>query len=172
MFGPAPVLDFDGTIAHLGVDWGALRRQLGVDRIDELWSRAGEWGAVSDAEIKAASTAEAIRAVTEILSTVRCFAVLTSNDAGAVYRFLDRFPTLKCRLTIVVGRTELGGPKTDFPIFEGGVRRCVEATELLRNGAQSVYVGDSEYELDFAHRLGMRVVHVKDLDHYHRPGEG
>jgi Haloacid dehalogenase-like hydrolase len=172
MIGHAPVIDFDGTLARLDVDWAGLRRRLRVQRIDDLWSKGADWGAVIDAEVSAASTAEVVTPLATILSTVRCFAVLTSNDAGAVRRFLSRFPELENRLTIVVGRRELGGPKTDFTVFELGVRQCLAANDLLSDGEQSVYVGDSAYELDFARRLGMRTVDVKDLDHHQRLGEG
>jgi hypothetical protein len=172
MIGLAPVLDFDGTLATLDVDWAGLRRRLNVDHIDDLWSRGGDWNAVIDAEVSAASTAEAVTPVVTILSTVRCFAILTSNDARAVRRFLSRFPELVNRLTVVVGRRELGGPKTDFTLFEIGVRHCLAANDLLRDREQSVYVGDSAYELDFARRLGLKAVDVKDLDHHQRLGEG
>jgi FMN phosphatase YigB (HAD superfamily) len=142
------------------------------ERIDDLWSQGGDWDAVIDAEVSAASKAEAVTPLVTILSTVRCFAILTSNDAGAVHRFVSRFPELVNRLTVVVGRKELGGPKTDFTLFEIGVRHCLAANDLLNNGEQSVYVGDSAYELDFARRLGMTAVDVRDLDRQQRLGEG
>jgi hypothetical protein len=172
MLGLAPVLDFDGTLTHLGVDWVGLRQELGVDRIDDLWSRAGNWNIVAEAEIAAASVAAAVAPVATILSAVRCFAVLTSNDARAVTRFVERFPALRDRLAIVVGREELGGPKTDFARFEVGMQQCLEATEQHRGGERAVYVGDSPYELDFALRLGLNVVDVEDLVLLHGPGEG
>jgi phosphoglycolate phosphatase-like HAD superfamily hydrolase len=172
MIGPAPVLDFDGTIAQLDVDWIELRRQLNVDRIDDLWTKTREWSEVTDAEVRAATTAEVVGPIAAILSKVQGFAVLTSNDARAVHRFMDRFPDLKNRLAIVVGRGELGGPKTDFTLFTEGVQKCLTATDQYRNGEQAVYVGDSSYELDFAHRLGLKAVDVKDLIDHHRPEEG
>jgi FMN phosphatase YigB (HAD superfamily) len=171
MIGPAPVLDFDGTIARLNVDWTELRRRLNVDRIDDLWTRTRGWSEVTDAEVRGATTAAVISPVVAILSKVQGFAVLTSNDARAVHRFMDRFPDLKNRLAIVVGRGELGGPKTDFGLFDEGVQQCLAATNQYRNGEQAVYVGDSSYELDFASRLGLKAVDVKDLIDHHRPEE-
>ncbi len=171
MLGPAPVLDFDGTIAQLDMDWIELRRQLNVDRIEDLWTGTRDWSAVADAEVRAATTAAPVESVVAILSEVQVFAVLTSNDARAVHRFVDRFPDLKNRLAVVVGREELGGPKTDFALFNEGVQQCLTATAQHRNGEQAVYVGDSPYELDFASRLGLKAVDVKDLIDQRRPEE-
>jgi FMN phosphatase YigB (HAD superfamily) len=172
MLGPAPVLDFDGTIAQLEVNWFELRRQLNVAHIEDLWTRTDGWSTVTNAEVEAATTAAPVRPVVSILSKVQCFAVLTSNDGRAVHRFVNRFPDLRNRLTIVVGREELGGPKTDLAIFSEGVQRCLAATDLHRDGEQAVYVGDSSYELDFASQLGLKAVDVRDLIHNHRPEEG
>jgi phosphoglycolate phosphatase-like HAD superfamily hydrolase len=163
MLGLAPVLDFDGTLTNLAIDWAKLRRRLNVERIDELWSRPNDWSIVSSEEIGAAEIADPIRPVVDGLSRVRDFAVLTSNDAAAVHRFVDRFPLLKVRLRLVIGRHELGGPKTDFSRFESGVRRCLVATGQDQGQAIPVYVGDSQFELDFARKMGMRAVDVKEL---------
>ncbi len=164
MFGPAPILDFDGTIANLPVDWKGLREMLSIASIEDLWSRGrDDWGVVAEAELMAASHAVLVAPVATILATVRSFAVLTSNDARAVYVFVDRFPALKERLSIVIGREELAGPKTDFAYFELGMLQCLEATRSHRSGDQAVYVGDSPYELTFALRMGLKVLDVLDL---------
>ena len=39
MLGLTPILDFDGTITELPVDWSSLRRQLGIHQIVDLWER-------------------------------------------------------------------------------------------------------------------------------------
>jgi phosphoglycolate phosphatase-like HAD superfamily hydrolase len=159
MLGLAPVLDFDGTLAQLDVDWPALRAKLNVERIEELWSRANGWDVVTDAEVRAAETALPVLPAA-MLSGVRCFAVLTSNDARAVRRFMDRFPQLRERLTTVVGREELGGPKSDFACFELGIRQCMDAMNI---DELTTYVGDAPYELDFARRLGLTAIDVREL---------
>lgn len=161
--GLAPVLDFDGTLTHLDVDWVGLRQQLGVERIDDLWSQQYDWKAVTDAEVRAAETAELISPVATMLVTINCFAILTSNSADAVHRFFERFPTLEQRLSIVVGRDELGGPKSDFDFFQVGVAKCLAATDQVGHVEQVTYLGDSPYELDFARRLGMRALDVSQL---------
>ena len=39
MLGRAPIVDFDGTLARLDVDWDGLRRSLGLGSLDDLWRR-------------------------------------------------------------------------------------------------------------------------------------
>jgi hypothetical protein len=173
MFGLAPILDFDGTLARLDVDWEGLRCSFNVKHIDDLWNQTGDaWSVVAEAEVKAASEASAVCAVLERLPTVQCFAVLTNNDSGAVRCFVNRFPSLKDRLSLVVGRRELGGPKTDFAIFESGMRQCLRATNHQRRGDTAVYVGDAPYELEFASRLGLIAVDVKTVVRLNRSREG
>ena len=161
--GLAPVLDFDGTLTHLEVDWVGLRQQLGVERIDDLWWQKYNWEEVTEAEVRAAETAELITPVAAKLLTINSFAILTSNSSDAVHRFLERFPLLEQRLAIVVGRDELGGPKTEFDSFRVGVTKCLTATHPVGNGEQTTYLGDSPFELDFARRLGLKVLDVSQL---------
>jgi phosphoglycolate phosphatase-like HAD superfamily hydrolase len=168
--GPAPIVDFDGTIAALPVDWPALRQELRVRRIDDLWLDAtatgdpeGAWSRVTQAESEAAALATPIEPVARALALATGFAVLTSNSGLAVMRFLEGHPHLRARLVTVVGREGLGGPKSDFHRFRDGFGRCRAATSSLRGGGDVVYVGDREYELDFARRLGALSVDVADL---------
>jgi len=165
MLGPAPILDFDGTVARLQVDWERLRQQLGTERISDLWSRpTSAWDAVTTAEVHAAATASIVEPIHGLLVEVESFAVLTNNSSTAVQTFFDRFPHLKSRLVVIVGREELGGPKTDFAIFRSGIDRCVAATAAARGGEVGLYVGDAEYELAFAERLGLRAICVTDFE--------
>jgi phosphoglycolate phosphatase-like HAD superfamily hydrolase len=98
-----------------------------------------------------------------MLLTVTRFAILTSNSSDAVHRFLERFPLLEQRLAIVIGRDELGGPKTEFDVFQVGIAKCLSALQQVDKDEQSTYLGDSPYELDFAHRLGLRALNVSEL---------
>jgi phosphoglycolate phosphatase-like HAD superfamily hydrolase len=165
ILGPGPVVDFDGTLATLPVAWRALRSQLGVHRVDELWQpgRADGWAVVTRAEEEAAATAEPLPGVLEALAPAEVVAVLTSNAETAVWRFLDRFPDLRARAAAVVGRETLAGPKSEYHVFARGFRRCADATAVARAGGEVVYVGDRAYELRFARRMGARAVHVDDL---------
>ena len=164
--GRAPILDFDGTLARLDVDWDGLRRQLGVARIGDLWE-AGDsargWADVTAAEVNAAAAADPVLPVLALIEDARHFAVLSSNSVDAVDVFLERFPTLGARAAVVVGRETLDGPKADFHVFERGYRKCVEALERAGGVA---YIGDQAYELDFAARLGAVVIDAKTLDGY------
>lgn len=167
--GRAPIVDFDGTLARLDVDWQELRRGLGVDRIDDLWSAPGgrdpagrAWAEVTCAECAAAELAPAVEPMLEALTgpSVAAFAVLTSNSTAAVEAFCARYPQLALRLVLVVGRESLGGPKTDFGRFRAGLARCRTALSLLHGAGQAVYAGDQPYELEFARRLGARPIDV------------
>jgi phosphoglycolate phosphatase-like HAD superfamily hydrolase len=162
--GPAPIADFDGTIARLPVDWKALRRTLNVESITDLWALGSDrWDRVTEAEAQAAARAEPVWPVFRRLAAASGFAVLTSNSERAVRNFFDRFPAERARVVHVVGRETLGGPKEDGDCFRRGFRACVDATQELRGDAPLVYVGDASYELEFARRLGATVVCVLDL---------
>jgi phosphoglycolate phosphatase-like HAD superfamily hydrolase len=169
----AVISDFDGTLAQLDISWQSLRESLSVARIEELWKDPDmqRWEAVARAEIEAARAASPVPSVVRALAPVADIAVLTSNDEGAVEAFLDRWPELGSRVRVVVGRRTLAGPKTDFEIFSSGYAKCLRAIEVL-DPAGSVYVGDQEYELDFARRLGAGTVGVHELEHAARgPGK-
>jgi len=171
--GAAVVSDFDGTLAHLGIPWQSLRESLSVARIEELWKDPDmqRWDAVARAEIEAARTASPVPSVVRALGSVPSIAVLTSNDEGAVEVFLDRWPELASRVRVVVGRRALAGPKTDFEIFSSGYAKCLQAI-AVPDPAGTVYVGDQEYELEFARRLGANTLGVHELDDESRgPGK-
>lgn len=162
--GATPILDFDGTLTDLSVDWNALRRRLGVARINEIWSGTNpDWSAVDQAEFDAAGTSAPIGVVITELERAHRFAILTSNNALAVRRFLARYPEISNKCVLVVGRHELAGPKSSFEIFERGFRRCERAVSPKIDGASATYLGNEDYELDFARRLGAHAVHVDEL---------
>ena len=163
IFGPAPILDFDGTIADLRVDWASLRRLLGVSSVDDLWEIQGDWNAVTSAEMSAAATARPHEPVLRRLRSVHCFAVLTSNDARAVRRFFSRFPVEAAKLAVVVGRTEMGGPKRDPAYFQLGLDRCIGSTRHARGNSAPLYVGNERYELEFARRSGLLTIDITEL---------
>lgn len=164
MLGRAPIVDFDGTIAALPVDWDALRLQIGVQRIDDIWAVATEsWPLVTEAEIQAAGCAKANEALVHLLAETETFTVLTSNSSLAVYRFMERFSGLRAKLADVVGREQLAGPKSDFQTFTRGVQRCLAASGATPSQSPTVYIGDAAYELDFAARLGLKTIDVADI---------
>lgn len=165
MLGRAPIVDFDGTLARLDVDWDRLRRELGITRIGELWSagRPGAWEQVAAAEVAAAAEADAVVEVIDALDRAERFAVLSSNAESAIWRFLARFPHLEARAACVAGRETLGGPKDDFTVFARGFDACVRATSTARGHGAVEYIGDMPYEIEFARRLGAVAIAVDDL---------
>lgn len=165
ILGPAPIVDFDGTITVLPVDWDALRARLHVDVVVRLWDsdRPDGWSVVRDAEVEAARHAAPITAVQRLLERSAEFAVLTSNSEDAVAAFLERFPTLKSRVAVVVGRETLAGPKSDYEVFRRGFTKCVAATEAARADGHVVYAGDADWELEFARKLGAEAVDARTL---------
>jgi phosphoglycolate phosphatase-like HAD superfamily hydrolase len=165
ILGPAPIIDFDGTLARLDVPWEDVKAALGVDRIADLWNdRApSEWAVVSQAEEEAADAADIVPEVKAALAQAVSFAILSNNSEAAVWRFLARFDGLRSRAQLVVGRETLSGPKSDFAVFARGFTACIEATAAARDRSDVVYVGDLDYELAFARRLGAQPIHVSDL---------
>jgi len=167
--GVAPIVDFDGTLADLQVPWDQLRSQLAVDRIQDLWSTPSdiEWTLVTEAEVRAAHAAPSLPLVTRCTNQTHAMAILTNNSERAVEQFLARFPDLRARVLLIVGRETLGGPKDEFDVFEAGFQRCAAATAEMRDGAGTVYVGDQAYELRFAARLGAHALHVSEVGQAH-----
>lgn len=165
ILGPAPIVDFDGTLARLDVPWDGVRAALGVAQIGDLWNnRAPEpWALVSRAEEKAARVASVVPEMQRALTKANSFAILSSNGEAAVWQFLERFTDLASRVQLVVGRETLGGPKNDFDVFARGFTTCVEATAAVRKRSPVIYVGDASYELAFARRLGARTIHIEVL---------
>jgi phosphoglycolate phosphatase-like HAD superfamily hydrolase len=165
ILGSAPLLDFDGTIAVLPVAWDRLRSELGVGRINDLWvaNDPRSWSVVRTAEEDAARQAHPNPRLVEALEQVETLAVLTNNAETSVAVFLARFPSLERRVSLIVGREQLGGPKDEFSVFESGFRRCASATALARGAGALVYVGDADYELRFARSLGARALNVKEI---------
>ena len=161
--GAAVVSDFDGTLARLVIPWESLRERLSVDRIEDLWKHGdlSRWDAVTHAEIEAAATAAPVEPVLRALGSVPAVAVLTNNDEAAVDTFLDRRPELRASVVAVVGRRALGGPKTNFEVFSRGYAECLRALAVTTDIA---YVGDMDYELGYARRLGARAFGVHELE--------
>lgn len=165
MLGPAPIVDFDGTLTRLPVTWDELRGRLRVERIGEIWTSldADQWAVVRDAEVDAARRASPLEPIAHYLEQSMAFAILSSNSENAISVFLERFAGLESRTALVIGRESLSGPKDDYAVFARGFARCVEATAVARDDGVVVYVGDADWELEFARRLGAHAVDVRDV---------
>lgn len=156
------IADFDGTLVQLEVDWDALRRALAVDRVQHLWEpqHMHKWETVTAAETRAAASSPAVETTLRALDQSVAVAILTNNAEAAVHAFLTREPALAAKVSAVVGRESLGGPKTDFEFFRSGYETCCAA---LDSPEPPSYVGDMQYELEFARRLGATAVDVSEL---------
>jgi phosphoglycolate phosphatase-like HAD superfamily hydrolase len=173
MLGRAPIVDFDGTLARLDVDWAGLRTRLGVGSLNDLWETVdpstdgwrddAAWRAVTEAEIDAARDAEPVPPTVAALLSCAAFAVLTANSEAAVAVFLDAQAPLRALCVTVAGRETLRGSKRDPAAFARGFRRCADATAGARGGAVPVYVGDLPWELAAARRLGAVAIDVREV---------
>jgi phosphoglycolate phosphatase-like HAD superfamily hydrolase len=174
MLGRAPIVDFDGTLARLGVDWDGLRARLGLTSLDELWTAeegaggGGEldgqaWRAVTAAEVAAAREAQPVERMVSALARCQGFAVLTGNSQAAVNAFLDRRPELGSLCLAVAGRETLRGSKRDPAAFSRGFQLCADATKEVRGGDPLVYVGDLAWELAAARQLGALAIDVTEV---------
>lgn len=160
MLGPAPVVDLDGTVVRLPVDWSGLRRDLGVGSLRELTVDDVRWAVVQQHEEAAADIATPLPIICAALAATVAFAVLTANSESSAWRALRR-AGIASRCAAVVGRRSLAGRKDDVDVFRRGLARCVTATADARAGEELVYLGDSAYELDYAARSGARTLSVQ-----------
>jgi phosphoglycolate phosphatase-like HAD superfamily hydrolase len=161
--GRVPIVDFDGTMAYLPIDWAALRRQLGVGSINELWTGAdggAGWATVTAAELAATTHARPIAITLEALAAASGFVVVTDNDESVVSTFLARYPWLAAKVLAVLGRRYHGGPKRDPEVFARAFRMASELIRRTGSDQPIVYCGDQDYELAFAISLGAQAVRV------------
>jgi phosphoglycolate phosphatase-like HAD superfamily hydrolase len=164
--GRALIADFDGTLADLRVDWAALRRRLAVTSIQDLWARGpGAWDEVTAAECAAAMDASLVPGGAELALAAPAVSVLTNNSEMAVRAFLDRHPDLDRRVCAVIGRESLGGPKNDRARFTAGFARGLHAIHerVASTTIDVCYLGDQDYELEFARQLTGAVVDVREV---------
>jgi phosphoglycolate phosphatase-like HAD superfamily hydrolase len=161
--GRASICDFDGTITHLPVPWPELRRELGVPFIESLWDTPSEgaWDRITAAELAAAQHAVPVAVVASALAGVADIAVLTNNSESSVSCFLARFPDLERRTRAVVGRETLQGSKRSWDVFLRGFDACRRA---LPPHAAITYLGDADYEIEFARRAGAIPVRAPQID--------
>jgi FMN phosphatase YigB (HAD superfamily) len=158
--GTRPICDFDGTIAVLPVSWTDLRNQLGVRSIEDLWLTDGHsgWTVVTAAERRAALAARPVLPVIRALTAATRYAVLTNNDETAVAMALDGITELEEIERLIVGRATLSASKRDPAAFERDYDMCREFLQI--DAGAVVYVGDSDYEIQFARELGARPVAI------------
>lgn len=156
--------DFDGTLMDLAVDWRALREELGVSDIGELWKRndPAPFERVTAVETQGARLGRDNSVAIEFVRRAGRFALISGNSEAAIQTFLARHADLRDRCAVVVGRESLAGPKLDREIFKRGVGMCLAALQLADAG-RVTYLGDSHDELELARSLGFDAIDVATL---------
>lgn len=149
------VLDLDGTLVRLAVDWGALRARLGVASV---WSALpAHADAVTRAEVDGAARCAVNAALVAWLSehhpaTPR--AVLSLNAPEAVRIALERAGVA---VGAIVGRGQVEHPK---PHPEGLLR--LAALHSVGPG-ETLMIGDRDSDLACAHAAGASALHVSEI---------
>jgi len=150
------ISDFDETILKLDIAWNEWRKKLKVKKISDLWDQPNSqelWQLLLEAEVQAADRGDFIPHTIDFLEKTQAFAVLTNNGEPAVERALSRIPQLKEKCLIIIGRETLGGPKQERKNFAAGFNKCLDVLPLSKKDSRVYYLGDQDYELEFAQSL-------------------
>jgi hypothetical protein len=155
------ISDFDGTITNLDVDWKGLRERLSVSSIEELLLEdfKRSWLDLKKVEINGVTAEWASIDVRKRIANVESFSILTNNDKEAVSKFFDLQSEIAEKPTIVIDRNFLGGSKKNFKNFSKGIDTCLTHMHC-GNLKEVVYLGDSNYEIEFAEQLGLFAIQV------------
>ena len=160
----AIVYDLDGTLVRLAVEWDQVRaevldlyREAGVGGTDSLWdmmANAPEHGlrdpveaAIRRHEEAGARTSDRLGLADELLSTKQPAGICSLNAESACRIALDTHDLLAA-VDSVVGRDSVDAHKPDpTPLL-------AVIDELGAAPAQTLFVGDSERDLETAKRAG------------------
>ena len=159
------IFDFDGTLMNLNVDWKQVRREIGVNSIEDIWSLSPSeqdvaWQLVSRFEIESvvhSTNNPDVVALTEQLD----YSVLTNNCETAVEKFL-LINQIQRTPEAVVGRNWLGKSKKDRSRFSEAIAYllAIGASDVKYKNFQLGYFGDSDYELEYSLSLGLSTFRV------------
>ena len=163
------IFDFDGTLTNLDVDWVALKRAISVTRISELWDfqspqRDDAFSIVSDFELMGMKSK--LNFDRSKFQTFSQFAIMTNNSERTVNHFFEilnlehKWPPLDP--TLVVGRETLRGPKEIEEVFQAGIRMIFDTFQVT-NASDCCYIGDQNYELNYAAKFGLRAIHTQNF---------
>lgn len=155
------IVDLDGTLMNLDVNWAQVRKELEVISVGELWSwplqkRRCGWRILDAYESDAASRATLNQSALAIIKDYGSWSLLTNNGhrvACMVEQMVHRFSPCR-RASVIQSRESLQGPKESFPLFSKAIGnvRAVTGTNHLS------YLGDQDYELSYATRLGLEAI--------------
>lgn len=163
------IFDFDGTITNLNVDWKSLKAELRVETISEIWNlpkqqKKEAHKIVSEFELRGLSYKLIFNE--NLFTSMNHFSVLTNNSEKIVRKFFNGINSNSIKPIIdpfmVLGRETLQGPKENKTIFATNVNRILDGMKI-KSPESCIYVGDQEYELDFADKIGLIPVHINDF---------
>lgn len=171
------VFDFDGTLAHLDVDWSGLRRAVaeefadvarrcpagGLGAMTALASEEGGWAARNrlsdllvrfeqpDGSVRVTPIAAALRAACELPR----FHVISNNLTSTVRMALAAIaPEVRCANVVGFDSSLRSKPADDaFYVLS-------KATQL---GRRVAYVGDRDSDQAFARACGLDFLHASEL---------
>lgn len=156
------VSDFDGTLCNLAVNWPQLKSDFGLSFIESGWDLCGQpkeqfWRAVADAEYRAVEHSELIMPVVAFLESSDRLVILTNNSEQAVAQFIARHGLFKPMTHLsIVGRETLGGSKRNRSLFTSSIELAISNNST--RPSRVAYIGDSDYELEYAHEMGLVVL--------------
>ena len=163
------IFDFDGTLTNLGVDWTSLKRQLSVNTLSEVWNfPENEFRSAAEliSSFEISGLGKELKFDIQRLRIFDQFSVLTNNSERTVKIFFDRLnASNKCseiNPTEIVGRETLLAPKESASSFQRGIQLILTAMNIPL-GSECFYIGDQDYELDFAGKLGLKPLSITDF---------
>ena len=160
------ISDFDQTLINLDLDWSSYKKEFNLQKVADIWemdkeSRIAATDALNLLEIEAVEKSKIHSCCFSIISN-KVLGVLTNNSEAAVNLFLKKlernlnFDLLEIK---VVGRETLSGPKENKELFLKGINSILLHSKL-KSPTEVLYVGDSEYEIDYAQSLGLQTQRI------------
>ena len=164
------IFDFDGSITNLLVDWDSLKKNLSVTRISEIWDlpdleKQIAFDLVSDYEARGITTK--LLFDPKLFNRFKNISILTNNSEGTVARFFENLNKDHevSQPILVVGRETLQGPKEKEEIFGRAIKLIFNVMNIA-SAENCVYVGDQDYELLFAKKIGLNTIDIREFRAY------
>lgn len=174
----AVILDLDGTIFHLDIDWHKLKREaqslVGKSNIsyDDTLKLAQQpqneevAKLIEKAEVEGATKGfESDGAAEAILEIKKAYkiAVVTRNARAAAIAVLEK---LNIKDIIIIGREDVVNLKPHPEAIELALKHLKVLPE------NAIMVGDTFHDIHSAHRIGMRCVVVDNQNNRYKPEGG
>lgn len=168
------IFDFDGTIYHLGINWGSIRKSLGVSNDESLGdliqtyvenNNAEKLSIITNAELEDVGDRTLHSDVVDVLcrlydKEIR-LAVFTRNSRMAVEKAL-RDTAIEGKVRIV-GREDVVAQKPN----PEGIYKLMEQEGVSAD--ETVLVGDTYHDVKSANSASIRAIIVKNDQLEFRP---